>query len=202
MKNCNKIYSDRNCNIIVQEDFDQNYVYVYILQQTKSNGIVSNQILIKDSDDKNIIFASQSDGFYTLVTLLVPIDETMPYYYKKGKFYKNVQEVEIQEILEVNPDYSKIFPIYDYYFQVCRLRKCYIKICQDIFDKTAPVKCSNNNVESFLIYKRDLIWSALNVIEYMVEFDQYEEAERLLEEITSCNGLCNQETNNNCGCIR
>lgn len=202
MKNCDKIYSDINCNIIIQEDFNQQYVYVYILQQTKSDGKVNNQILIKDSKDKMIVFPTLSDGFYTLITLLVPLDESLPYYYKDGKFYKNVQEVSIQEIIEVNSEYSKITPIYDYYFQVCRLKKCYIKACQEIFNKTASIRCSNKNVDSFLIYKRDLIWSALNVIKYMTEFDQFEEAERLLEEITNCNGICPQDFNINCGCSR
>jgi hypothetical protein len=46
-------------------------------------------------------------------------------------------------------------------------------------------------IDKELIYKRDLLWSALNVIKYMIEIDQYEEAERLLERIMGCNGLCN-----------
>lgn len=202
MINCNKIYSDKNCNIIIKEDFNSEYVYVYILQQTKSNGTINNQVLIKDTEDTQVIFSTKSDGFYTLVTLLVPLDETMPYYYKDGKFYKNIQEVNIQEIIEVNPEYSKINPIYDYYFQTCRLKKCYIKACQEIFNETAPLRCSSGKVNQDSIYKRDLIWATLNVIEYMTEFDQYEEAERLLEEVTDCNGICPQEYNKGCGCGR
>jgi len=36
---CDKIISDIDCNTIVQnEEFDENYVYVYIMQLNKSDG--------------------------------------------------------------------------------------------------------------------------------------------------------------------
>jgi len=63
--------------------------------------------------------------------------------------------------------------------------------------------CNKPNSDSSLIYKRDLLWSAMNVIKYLVEMDQLEEAQRLLEEITACNGLCSSsqpEFTSNCGC--
>ena len=204
MKNCNKIYHDKNCNIIVQDEFDINYVYIYILQLNKSNGTISNQLFIKENSEQEVIFNTYSDGFYTLVTLKVPLDKTKPYYYNDGDIYKNIQKVTIQELLEVNPEYSQIDPIYDYYFLTCRLKKCYLKACQDIFDLAVPITCSTKTtIPHDLIYTRDLIWSTLNVIRFMTEFDQFEEAERLLEEITSCNGICPQEeTKKGCGCRR
>ena len=63
-------------------------------------------------------------------------------------------------------------------------------------------QCSFNKASSEDIYKRDLVWSALKVIKLLVEKDNFEEAERLLERITGCNGLCNDPcyTNKPCGC--
>ena len=79
----------------------------------------------------------------------------------------------------------------------------FVYICQQIFDQAASLNCNKSNVDSELIYKRDLIWSALNVIQYMAEMDQMCEAQRLLEEITACNGLCPQDqTSSGCGCGR
>lgn len=195
--NCNRIYSDKDCNIIIQGDsYESGYAFVYILQLNQTNHTKS-QILIKTSEDEEVIFDGVSDGFYTLVTLKVPFDQSNQYYYKNGKFYKNIQEVDIQEIVNVNPEVSGVEVDYEYYFQTCQLRKCYIKLCQEIFDSVASINCNKGNVDSNLIYKRDLVWSALNVINYMAEADQYEEAERLLERIIGCNGLCPSK---GCGC--
>ena len=203
MKNCNKIFFDKNCNTIVQEDYDSNYAYVYILQLNQTNDS-KNQVIIKESEDQEVSFNIGLDGFYTLITLKVPYDVSKPYYYKDGNFYKNINEVSLEEIVNVNPEISQIETVYDYYFQTCRLRKCYIKICYDIYDSQASITCNTNNLDKELIYKRDLIWSALNVIKYLTEFDQFEEAERLLEKIMGCNGLCKNEsseyTTSTCGC--
>lgn len=198
MINCDKIISDRNCNIVIQEEFDKKFVYVYILQHTTADGTISNQVIIRDKKSEQAVFSTTSDGFYTLVTIVVPVDESKYFYYKNGKFYKNITEVSIQEILETNTEVSEIDIIYDYYFQTCRLRKCYIKACEELF---GGEKCSKN-VDSETKYKRDFIWAALNVIEYLAEFEQYEEAQRLLEELTSCYGFCQQEESNNrcCSC--
>lgn len=204
-----KIQNNRNCSITIQEDeYNPNYAYVYILQLNRIQK-TTNQILIKNSEEDELNFNLNYDGFYTLITLKVPYDWRSPYYFKDGKFYKNIQEVELQEIINTNPEVSGIEISYEYYFQVCKLRKCYVRICQEIFDKQTSIKCNKNNVDNNLIYKRDLIWSTLNVINYMVEVDQYEEAERLLERITGCNGLCgdsfygnscHEKSYSNCGC--
>lgn len=41
-----------------------------------------------------------------------------------------------------------------------------------------------------LIYNRDIIWMAINVIKYLIELGQYYEAQRVLEDITQCGGIC------------
>ena len=41
------------------------------------------------------------------------------------------------------------------------------------------------------IYARDFIWMTLNIIDYLVQFEQYMEAERIIEEFSSCGGFCN-----------
>lgn len=203
--NCNKIIYDRNCNTIVQEDnYNSNYAFVYVLQLNQTTGITS-QVFIKASEEEQVIFDLGFDGFYTLVTLKVPKDSQAEYYYQNEDFYHNGTKVELQELIELNPEVSGIEVIYDYYFQTCKLKKCFIDICYQIFDIQNPSNCINSKLDPNLIYKRDLIWSALNVIRYMSEMDQYEEAERLLERIVGCNGLCDNQChgshkNSNCGC--
>lgn len=205
--NCNRIIYDKNCNTIIQDEYDNNYVYVYVLQLNQTTGLISN-IYIRTKEDEIPSFNLGVDGFYTLVTLKVPKGQGTEYYYNDDKFYHFYDEVELETLLEINPEVSRLEINYEYYFQTCRLRKCYINTCYQIFDQTASINCNKSNADKDLIYKRDLLWSALNVIKYMTEMDQFEEAERLLERIMGCNGLCNNKQNecykghrsNNCGC--
>ena len=195
----------KSCGISIQEDsYDSSYAFVYILQLNKVR-CSTTQVFIKTSEEEPIIFNIGLDGFYTLVTLKVPKDPQSEYYYQNEDFYHNGTKIELQELIELNPNVSGIETIYDCYFQDCKLRKCFIDICYQIFDIQNPYNCINSKLDPNLIYKRDLIWSALNVIKYMSEMDQYEEAERLLERIVGCNGLCNNQchgshNNSNCGC--
>ena len=202
--NCKDIVIDKNCNIIVNDNnYNCNYVQIYIAKLTTSQGSTPTQTVVKDSRQKKVLFKSEGDGFYTICKLTIPKDEMSPYYYKDGKFYHNVQEVYLNELLSINPKVSGINIDYMYYFNTCNLRQCFIKICQDIFNSQTSI-CEKSGLDGALVYKRDLIWSTLNVIDYMVETDQMEEAQRLLERLTSCNGLCSQTNktsiNSKCGC--
>lgn len=201
-ESCNRIITDKNCNIIIEDNtFNCNYVQVFILKLNNSKDNSPTQITIKTNRHQKLLFNSKGDGFYTVCKLTIPIDESKPYYYKDEKFYHNIQEVSLQELVDVNPQFSEIKIEYMYYFSTCNLKKCFISICQDIFKQQSSI-CNKSNIDNALIYKRDLLWSALNVIKYLAEMDQLEEAQRLLEEITQCNGLCSSESNfiSNCGC--
>ena len=202
--NCNKIIYDKDCNIIIQEDYNNEYAFVYVLQLNRTTEIISD-IFIRTSEEQIPTFNLGLDGFYTLVTLKISKDDNSEYYYKNDKFYHLYKEVDLEVLLEMNPQVSNLDVTYEYYFQTCRLRKCYINVCYEIFDSVASINCNKSNLDKNLIYKRDLLWSALNVIKYMTEMDQFEEAERLLERIMGCNGLCYNKCNeghksSGCGC--
>lgn len=188
---CNRVITDKNCNTIIQDPFEEGFVYVYVLQRNRINGTKVNQIKIRTKEEDNIIFTIGEDGHYTLGTVKVSTSPAERLYYKNGKFYNGIYEVTLQEVINKAE--------YEDYFQICQLKKCFISACQDIFDKRASTNCNNTGVDQASIYKRDLIWSTINVIEYMIEFGQYDEAERLLVRINDCNGLCNN-TKTNCGC--
>ena len=192
---CNKIVSDKNCNTVVQEEeFVEGFVYVYVLQLNKSFDESLSYIFIRKSKEEDIVFDNKSDGFYILYRIKVPTDDTKPYYYKEDKFYHNDEEISLEELISVNPETTGLDFEYFYYFQLCNLKKCYIKVCKEIFNSKNRCEADKN-----LTYKRDLIWSAINTLVFMVELEQYEEAERLLEKINGCNGIC--PNNNDCGCI-
>lgn len=203
MRNCDRIRIDRNCNLIIEDEFDENFVNIYIIKHTRADGTVTSMVAIKEKESDTIICKFKLDGHYNICRIDVPLNKINPYYYKDGKFYKNIREVELKEIISVNPEVSKLNFDYEDYFCKCHLWNCYVKICQEIFDKRASFRCDTPNVDPALIYKRDLLNSVINVIDYMTNFGQWVEASRLLERVVGCNGLCNDETNNtkSCGCM-
>ena len=189
------ILVDKECNTLIQDnDFEEGFVYVYILQYNRET---CGQVFIKEASDDNIKFDFKQDGFYTLCTLKITTNPLAKYYYKDGKFYTNIQEVDLLDLLEINPLLSGVTIKYEYYFQTCRLRQCYARLCQKILNSKNN-RCSFGGVDKDLLYKRDLISISLAVLEYLVDLDKYEEADALLQEITECNGLC--EDVSRCGC--
>ena len=179
---CYNIYADKECNTIIENDiFCPGFVYVYVLQRIRANGSAVNQVVIKENVNDPVKFTIGEDGYYLLCKLIIPRDITKPYYYYSGRFYKGNSEIELQELIDTNPAVSQIEIVYEDYFQICNLRKCFINICQKIFDDTASLRCEIKKADKELIYKRDLIWSAINVIKYLVEQKQFDEAERLLQ---------------------
>lgn len=198
--NCNRITIDSNCNLhIIDNDYNCHYVQVFILKLVSST---STQIIIKDNRFDDVSFNTEGDGYYTITKLTVPLDKENPYYYNDGKFYHNGEEITLQQLLEINPNTTGLEIDYIHYFSICNLKKCFIAMCQQIFEQQSSI-CNKNNVDSFLIYKRDLLWSAINVINYLVDMQQYEEAQSILEQMTECNGLCPPQTGKvNCGCSK
>lgn len=193
MNACTRIITDKNCNIIVLDNtFDENFIQVYILKFKDQT-----EVFVKSAETQTVTFSYSQDGFYTLCKVTIPLDTSKPIYYKLGKYYYNNQEISLKDLIKL----SEVDAEYSYFFSTCNLKKCFVKVCQEIFNSKNTI-CSQGNVDHSLIYKRDLIWSALNVIQYMAEMDQMDEAQRLLEEITSCNGLCpsSSQSSSGCGC--
>ena len=116
-----------------------------------------------------------------------------------------VTGVDLTEILERNEEDTTISKISKNYISICFLKKCYISLCQQIFNNRGFNKCWNKSSQiSDLIYRRDLVWMAINVVKYMTEFNQLAEAQRIIEQIGGCNGVCKSELvqfqNHGCGC--
>lgn len=139
-------------------------------------------------------------GLYDIVYFSDGIDI---YKYINGK----TSQVTIDDILEINTVNTTISRISRDFVSICFLKKCYINLCQQIFNDRGISKCWNKNkVNSELIYKRDLVWMAINVVKYLTQCEQLAEAERVIETIQGCNGLCvstNLTNNTNgCGCSK
>ena len=185
-------------------------------------------IYTKHDTLKSIDIPIEFDGWFSLVHLVIPniewfnkeLEKTegsalglynIVYFSDGIDIYKYINgktsQVTIDDILEINTVDTTISRISRDFVSICFLRKCYINLCQQIFNDRGISKCWNKNkVNSELIYKRDLVWMAINVVKYLTQCEQLAEADRVIKTIQGCNGLCvstNLTNNTNgCGCSK
>lgn len=165
----------------------------------------------------------EQDGWFTLYYIVLPtkqwcytypdlitIDHT--YYIDDNKVYRYYENkndeiisnpADLLNLLE-SPNIShNISYIQKDCVQTNSLRECYINFCKQIFNSKVLTSCDKSKIDSNLTYKRDLVWMGLNVIMYLTEGNKLSEAERIIELLHSCNGVCpnvKSNINNNYGC--
>ena len=185
-------------------------------------------IYTKHDTLKSVDIPIEFDGWFSLVHLVIPniewfnkeLEKTegsalglynIVYFSDGIDIYKYINgktsQVTIDDILEINTVDTTISRISRDFVSICFLRKCYINLCQQIFNDRGISKCWNKNkVNSELIYKRDLVWMAINVVKYLTQCEQLAEADRVIKTIQGCNGLCIStnltNSTNGCGCSK
>lgn len=99
-------------------------------------------------------------------------------------------ECPVLELAERNPEGTTISITAKNTFSICYLSKCFVTLCNEILNMNL-LKCKSKNADlDDLIFKRDFIWMTINVIKYNIDMEQYKEAQRVLEQVNYCNGLC------------
>lgn len=182
-----------------------------------------------DPTNMNVIMSVGFDGWFSINHIVIPTKEWFysnydgekttgvaalydTVYYSDGSYiykYFNgvISTTDVIELVERNPEGTTISKIDKNYVSICFLKKCYISLCQQIFNSRGFNECWNKGtIDSQLIFKRDLAWMAINVIKYMVQSNQLAEAERIIEQIGGCNGICKNEfkrwADHDCGCSK
>lgn len=164
-------------------------------------------------------FLAKSDGYYVIEHIILPTlewletasDEYKEYYETiyvtdLEKCYKVTEnglvECSVQEVMERNIEGTTLMKCKLDVFFTGHLQECYINYCKNVFDSLS--KCAPVN-RDYDTYARDFIWMTLNIIDYLIGFKQYLEAQRLLEMFQTCNGFCNDRKlhgfkSKSCGC--
>lgn len=162
-------------------------------------------------------FKIKDDGFYVVQHIIIPnllwwqnsSDEYKAYYENiyltdNEKIYKIVdgefEECTVREIMERNITGTTIKKCKIKLFFTGNLQQCYINICKNIFNNYLT-ECPNN-IDTF---DRDMIWMTLNVVDYLIEFEQFMEAQRILEHFEKCGNFCKNIYKHNiksCGCSK
>lgn len=201
-------------------------VTIDVLQHNKSTGAEYRDPVFTTHDTlKSVTVPIEFDGWFDAVHIVLPSAEWFDressksegsalnlynlVYFSDGKnIYKyiggKVTQVSINDIAQVNTVDTTISRTSKEFVSICLLKKCFANICQQIFNSREFSSCKSNNVDSELTYKRDLVWMAINIIKYLTECEQLAEAERIIEVMQSCNGVCNNQTisTNGCGCTK
>lgn len=190
----------------------------------ESMEIIDTIITCHENDLDEVHYNLTPDGYYTIYHLIIPsldwyleeskkeesvIKSDMTIYVTDGtKFYKQTDgvltEVDSYLIAQVNTEETTLSRFILEEFSICHLFDCYLSLCKQIFNNISYRCLSKDNIED-LIFKRDFIWMTINVLKYYVETNQFFEAQRLLNEINYCGGICNEPTmqkKSGCGCSR
>lgn len=179
-------------------------------------------------------FEMSIDGLYAITHMIVPTNEWLQYvidrdptaltayhsiyYYDipSGAFMKytgsSSEEVTISYLMAVNatPPSSIVEKTTTLIrgdkstFCICYINDCFYKLCKELLiSLTSTCRNKTDDIKS-QIYNRDILWMGINVIKYLIELKQFYEAQRVLEDITQCNGLCKSQTKiiggSGCGC--
>ena len=202
-----------------------NFITFDLIQINKSLEPELSAPIVTEHYDQDcpIILPIDFDGWFKIYHIVMPtkecIDENKTYLSRETTFYysdgeqifkfRDGQETvtDIYEIMERNTEGTSIYRVSQDFFSICNLRKCYINLCNKIFDSmNTQSRCwDKGSVDSNLRFKRDMLWMAINVITYLVQNCRFSEAQSLLERLDTCNGLCDDvsyagSSKSGCGC--
>ena len=213
-------YFEEDLEILTSYDYYKYSESVTLNILSKINVNNSKLLKVKINDHTEYVdsslFKINEDGYYIIDHIILPnlkwyenaseeykeYYETI-YYVDNGIIYKKtsegVVECSVNEILERNVEGTTIKKCKVDVFFNGNLQQCYINYCKQVFD-TLLGSC---NKESADIFARDFIWMTLNIIDYLIGFKQYKEAQRLIELFNTCGGFCKSSNNksiSSCGC--
>lgn len=170
------------------------------------------QVLLSEEEFVGISVTPEEDGLYKTYTIV--LDETysnQQYFYifdsTTNTLYKRIngsapEEVDINELYSVNSTNTNITSrLFTYNIIYDSLYSCYVNITTVLL-RDCNSRCGNK-LDQNLVYKRDLLWMTISVIQYLIAqtTPDYIKAGNILNKFIVCNGFCKSlTTNNNCGC--
>lgn len=214
-----------NCNIIItdttQSLYDKDSIYSFQYEDTMTLDIV----IYNDSISPElhaVVFTDHSgyltevqlplskDGWYSIYHIILPTDKW--YYKEKRKHFNklskykdvyvtdgkniyrkendNLTQLDILDLLREDLSKTTVTISSKDIFLTCYLEKCYISICNNLLSED-----SDSKIE----YKRDFIWSTIEIINILIKNTNLRQAQSVIEEVMSCKGFCfnNMENSKN-----
>lgn len=106
--------------------------------------------------------------------------------------------LDIWEYIQQNKA-SQTFSYQKNIFSVCKLQNCLVNLQRKFLENPKIDLCDE---DVFLRQRRDFLLSALYVFDYLKDRNNYDEAQRLLDNLVTCVNICDSDSNFNtdCGC--
>lgn len=207
------------------EDVDNEHVILQRLIDSEGSIIDSVKISIAHNADelRNPFIKSGIDlGLFYYQKLIIPSEDHAGSGIEKVYYDSDgiIHFVDIDEGIdtELNPttQYDDIYDLIrkyapencfyfdDYAFSIYALVECYVLMEKERIDNylknNCRVSCSDNALE--LNNKVDILLAAVTVLRNLIEKKDFFEAQRILNGLNTCNGLCKKYSNsiNGCGC--
>ena len=203
-------YIDENTEVITSFD---SFKYsetatLNCIVKVSSDSVTLIDALLNDhtTDNDTCHFKVMKDGYYKIDHIIIPnikwlnnaSYEYLNYYETiyvtdGDKIFKLVddklEECSIKEVMERNVEGTTIQKCKIDVFYTGHLQECYINYCKRLFDDLLN-SCNKENPD---VFARDFIWMTLNIIDYLIGFKQFMEAERLLSMFQTCGGFCDDK---------
>lgn len=176
--------------------------------------------------DGNIsVFHFPFDGLFTYYKYLLPTVEHLLKTDEEGDYYKSADQTFFYDgnIYLAKDDYDTLddllanaqklnsltdiwdvqgtqtFSFQKMIFSVCKLQKCLVYLQRKSLDLQSDCTCiksENNSLKNI----RDFLFSSLFVFDYLKDIENYEEAQRLLENISDCTETICSDFKLDCNC--
>ena len=113
--------------------------------------------------------------------------------------YQITNFLEIWESIQQGKS-TQTFSYQKIIFSVCKLQNCLVNLQRKILDN--PKNCLECDLNASIRYRRDFLLSSLYVFDYLKDRKNYDEAQRILDNLSSCTDICGEDLdfNNDCGC--
>lgn len=94
----------------------------------------------------------------------------------------------------------------EFIFVFCNLQKCLVALQKKLlFSNICSCSFERCSTDETIRNRRDFLLSALYVLDYLKNIKNYEEAQKLIESLSTCNSICGDasdgyNSNDDCGC--
>ena len=167
------------------------YKYIHVIEKVTTTEVtLENSEFTESSSSYDLL----TDGYYNIIEIKLPDSYSEGIYYIDGEtIYSPVGVITLEELLEVDVEGTNILREDNDYFLYYFLETYYIDLIQSKFLKSICTCSCVNSQDRVTI---DTLTMGLELIKKLVEYLQYMEAERMIEQLSTCSGIIN--TNCNC----
>lgn len=203
-----------NINSVLDPCYEDRDKVVYVEFLVSSH--ISPEATLKITEDQFEEYKMKlpSDGMYIYYKLMVYKKGSLDTELYKNKvyydgsdngFYYNDKKISRIEDLLLYLDQTGVFAGFyeELVFSLCKLEHCVFNLQKKSLLPLLKF-CGKNTCDESKNDKnqRNFLFISLEVLKHLIDEEKYEEAEEILDSLSSCNSICKDISNNNsnCGC--